>query len=364
MMAATGMCNGIENYSRFLTGRAPGEPPPTLFEYLPKDALLIVDESHVSVPQIGGMFNGDRARKQVLVDHGFRLPSCLDNRPLKFAEWEALRPQTLFVSATPSPWELEKTQGVFSEQLIRPTGLLDPVCEVRPCTNQVDDLMNAAKESIEKGHRVLVTTLTKKMAEALTDYLNECGLKVKYMHSDIDTLERIEIIHGLRLGNFDILVGINLLREGLDIPECGLVAILDADKEGFLRSKTSLVQTIGRAARNVEGTVILYADKMTGSLTAALEETERRRDKQIAYNEAHGITPESVKKIISSALDVRAKANPDKNEFTKLKPSEIAKRKMQLLKDMKAAAADLEFEQAAKYRDELKILEEMELTLL
>jgi excinuclease ABC subunit B len=364
MLQATGMCAGIENYSRFLTGKAAGEPPPTLFEYLPKDAVLFVDESHVAVPQIGGMFKGDRARKNTLSEHGFRLPSCKDNRPLMFEEWDAMRPQTLFVSATPSKWELDKTHGVFSEQLIRPTGLVDPVCIIKPCEHQVDDLMEECRKTIANGNRVLVTTLTKKMAEALSEYLSEAGLKVRYLHSDIETLERIEIIRSLRAGDFDILIGINLLREGLDIPECGLVAILDADKEGFLRSKTSLVQTIGRAARNVEGKVILYADKMTGSLTAALEETERRRAKQIAHNDANGITPESVKKIISSALDVRAKNNDENNEFAKLKPSEIAKRKIQLMKDMKEAAANLEFEKAARCRDELKLLEEIELTLL
>lgn len=364
MLQATGMCAGIENYSRFLTGKAAGEPPPTLFEYLPKDAVLFVDESHVAVPQIGGMFKGDRARKNTLSEHGFRLPSCKDNRPLMFEEWDAMRPQTLFVSATPSKWELDKTHGVFSEQLIRPTGLVDPVCIIKPCEHQVDDLMEECRKTIANGNRVLVTTLTKKMAEALSEYLSEAGLKVRYLHSDIETLERIEIIRSLRAGDFDILIGINLLREGLDIPECSLVAILDADKEGFLRSKTSLVQTIGRAARNVEGKVILYADKMTGSLKEALEETERRRAKQIAHNDANGITPESVKKIISSALDVRAKNNDENNEFAKLKPSEIAKRKIQLMKDMKEAAANLEFEKAARCRDELKLLEEIELTLL
>lgn len=364
MLQATGMCAGIENYSRFLTGKAPGEPPPTLFEYLPKDAVLFVDESHVAVPQIGGMFKGDRARKNTLSEHGFRLPSCKDNRPLMFEEWDAMRPQTLFVSATPSKWELDRTHGVFSEQLIRPTGLVDPICIIKPCEHQVDDLMEECRQTIAKGNRVLVTTLTKKMAEALCEYLTDAALKVRYLHSDIETLERIEIIRGLRAGEFDILIGINLLREGLDIPECGLVAILDADKEGFLRSKTSLIQTIGRAARNVEGKVILYADKMTGSLKEALDETERRRKKQIAHNEANGITPASIKKIISSTLDVKSGLPKNQKEFEKLKPSEIAKRKTQLLKDMKAAAADLEFEKAAQYRDELKVLEEMELALL
>jgi excinuclease ABC subunit B len=280
MLAATGVCAGIENYSRYLTGRAPGEPPPTLFEYLPKDAVLIVDESHVTVPQLHGMYKGDRSRKETLSDYGFRLPSCKDNRPLKFEEWEALRPQSIFVSATPGPWEMQQTQGEFIEQIIRPTGLIDPICVVRPCEHQVDDLIAACRETVAKGLRVLVTTLTKKMAEALTEYLSEAGFKVRYMHSDVETLDRIEIIRNLRLGVCDVLVGINLLREGLDIPECGLVAILDADKEGFLRSKTSLIQTIGRAARNVDGYVILYADKMTNSMTEALGETNRRREKQ------------------------------------------------------------------------------------
>jgi excinuclease ABC subunit B len=284
MMAATGTCPGIENYSRYLTGRAPGEPPPTLFEYLPKDALLIIDESHVTVPQINGMYKGDRARKTTLSEYGFRLPSCADNRPLKFEEWENLRPQTVFVSATPGPWELDKTQGVFAEQIIRPTGLIDPVCVVHSCEHQIDDLIAECQSVIKDGQRVLITTLTKKMAEALTEYLNDAGLKVRYMHSDIEVLERIEIIRDLRLGVFDILIGINLLREGLDIPECSLVAILDADKEGYLRSKTSLIQTIGRAARNVTGRVILYADRITKSMQEALNETNRRRERQQAYN--------------------------------------------------------------------------------
>ncbi len=364
MMQATGTCASIENYSRYLTGRAPGEPPPTLFEYLPKDAMLFVDESHVSVPQIGGMYKGDRARKEVLSEHGFRLPSCKDNRPLMFEEWNAFRPQTLFVSATPGPWELAQTEGVFVEQLIRPTGLVDPVCTIKPCDHQVDDLMEECRQTVSKGFRVLVTTLTKKMAEALTEYLSDANMRVRYLHSDIETLERIEIIRGLRFGDFDILVGINLLREGLDIPECGLVAILDADKEGFLRSKTSLIQTIGRAARNVEGRVILYADKQTKSLTGALEETERRRNKQIAHNELHGITPETIKKTISSSLDMRKKQEDSNSPFKKLSPKEIEKKKNQLLKDMKTAASDLEFEKAATLRDELRALEALEIKFL
>lgn len=365
MMAATGVCAGIENYSRYLTGRAPGQPPPTLFEYLPKDAILIVDESHVAVPQLGGMYKGDRARKTTLFEHGFRLPSCADNRPLKFEEWEEMRPQTIFVSATPGPWELEKTHGTFTEQVIRPTGLIDPVCEIHPCEHQVDDLIHECKQTVAKGYRVLVTTLTKKMAEALTEYLNEAGLKVRYLHSDIETLERIEIIRDLRLGNFDVLVGINLLREGLDIPECGLVAILDADKEGYLRSKTSLLQTIGRAARNVEGKVILYADKMTKSMDGALGETSRRREKQELYNKEHNITPASVKKAISGALQAVCNADyVDVNADTPImNASEISKRKTQLEKQMKEAAGNLEFEEAARLRDEIRKLDKMELEL-
>jgi len=296
MMSATGTCSGIENYSRYLTGRAPGQNPPTLFEYLPKDALLIVDESHVSVPQLSAMYKGDKARKGVLSEHGFRLPSCADNRPLKFEEWEEMRPQTIFVSATPGPWELEKTAGEFVEQIIRPTGLIDPICIVRPCEHQVDDLIAECQLTVKKGMRVLVTTLTKKMAEALTDYMVEAGLRVRYMHSDIETLERMKIIRGLRLGEFEVLVGINLLREGLDIPECGLVAILDADKEGFLRSKTSLIQTIGRAARNIEGKALLYADRITKSMEAAFAETDRRREKQHAYNLEHNLRLKALKR--------------------------------------------------------------------
>ena len=297
MIEATGSCNGIENYSRYLSGRGAGEPPPTLFEYLPENALLIVDESHVTVPQIGAMYKGDFTRKSTLSEYGFRLPSCLDNRPLKFEEWEQFRPQTIYVSATPGNWELERTGGVFTEQIVRPTGLIDPVCIVRPTETQVDDIIAECREAAENGTRVLVTTLTKKMAEALTEYMHEAGVKVRYVHSDVDTLERIEIIRDLRLGVFDVLIGINLLREGLDIPECALVGILDADKEGYLRSRTSLIQTIGRAARNAEGRVILYADKITDSMRYALDETERRRAKQEEWNKAHGITRKLLKRI-------------------------------------------------------------------
>ncbi|MEC9346592.1 MAG: excinuclease ABC subunit UvrB [Pseudomonadota bacterium] len=369
MMQATGACAGIENYSRYLTGRPPGAPPPTLFEYLPENALLFVDESHVTVPQIGGMFRGDFRRKWTLSEFGFRLPSCVDNRPLKFHEWEAMRPQTVHVSATPGAWELERTEGVIVEQVIRPTGLVDPVCIIRPVSTQVDDLMAEARACAEKGQRVLVTTLTKKMAEDLTEYLHENGVRVRYLHSDIDTLERIEIIRDLRLGVFDVLVGINLLREGLDIPECGLVAILDADKEGFLRSETSLVQTIGRAARNVDGRVILYADRMTDSLTRALAETERRREKQTAYNALHGITPQSIRKSISDVMQsvyARDSYTVDVGEDAPvvLTGKDLKAHIAGLEQRMKEAAADLEFEEAARLRDEIKRLENAELEIL
>lgn len=362
MMAAAGTCAGIENYSRYLSGRAPGEAPPTLFEYLPKDALLIIDESHVTVPQIGGMYRGDRARKSVLAEHGFRLPSCMDNRPLKFEEWESIRPQTIFVSATPGPWELNQTQGVFSEQIIRPTGLIDPDVTVRPCEGQVDDLIHECKAVAAKGFRSLVTTLTKKMAEALTEYLGEAGLRVRYLHSEVVTLERIEIIRGLRMGEFDVLVGINLLREGLDIPECGLVAILDADKEGFLRSKTSLIQTIGRAARNAEGRVILYANHMTKSMTEAMGETSRRQQKQRAHNEAHNITPTTVTRQLDASSKVADKEDHFNNKHYK-NIKDLQKEKMKLERQMRDHAANLEFEQAAKLRDELRKLDALELTL-
>lgn len=358
MLETTGHCKGIENYSRYLTGRKPGEPPPTLFEYLPPNALIFIDESHISVPQIGGMFRGDYNRKKTLSEYGFRLPSCVDNRPLKFEEWNMMRGQTVFVSATPGDWELEQSKGVFAEQVIRPTGLTDPVCVVRPVENQVDDLMEECRKVIAKKECVLVTTLTKKMAEDLTEYLNENGIKVRYLHSDIDTLERIEIIRDLRLGVFDVLVGINLLREGLDIPECSLVAILDADKEGFLRSTRSLIQTIGRAARNAEGKVILYADRMTGSIEAALEETNRRREKQIKYNTEHGITPKTIKKSIASSLKEMTEGDfikDDSKEVEDLK--NIDKKLKEYNRKMKEAAQNLEFEEAMVYRDKIKELE-------
>ncbi len=366
MLETTGHCKSIENYSRYLTGRNAGEPPPTLFEYLPEDALLFVDESHVAVPQVGAMYRGDFNRKSTLADYGFRLPSCCDNRPLKFEEWESMRPDTVFVSATPGPWEMERTGGAFTEQVIRPTGLIDPVCIVRPANKQVDDLFAECKVVAAKGMRVLVTTLTKRMAEDLTEYFHENGIRVRYMHSDIETLERIEIIRDLRLGAFDVLVGINLLREGLDIPECALVAILDADKEGFLRSETSLVQTIGRAARNVDGRVILYADNMTRSLEAAIGETNRRREKQQAFNAANGITPATVRARISDVLDSvyehdRVTVDTGLAEEAHLLGHNLRATIDELDKKMRAAAADLEFEEAARLRDEIRRLEQMEL---
>ena len=368
MLEATGVCNGIENYSRYLTGRAPGEPPPTLFEYIPDNAIVFADESHVSVPQIGGMYRGDYRRKFTLAEHGFRLPSCMDNRPLKFEEWDAMRPQSIFVSATPASWEMEQTGGVFTEQVIRPTGLLDPLVEIRPVEMQVDDLLDEVRRVTESGYRTLVTTLTKRMAEDLTEYLHEQGIKVRYMHSDIDTLERIEILRDLRLGAFDVLIGINLLREGLDIPECGLVAILDADKEGFLRSETSLVQTIGRAARNADGRVIMYADKITGSMERAMRETDRRRVKQIAYNEEHGITPETVKKNVEDVLAGLYQGDVDMNRVTAKVEKPLAGANLQavldgLRTDMRKAAENLEFEEAARLRDEIKRLETVDLVV-
>jgi excinuclease ABC subunit B len=390
MMLATGSCAGIENYSRYLTGRRPGEPPPTLFEYIPDNALVFTDESHVTIPQIGGMYRGDFNRKKTLSDYGFRLPSCMDNRPLKFEEWDAMRPNTIHVSATPGPWELDRTGGVFAEQVIRPTGLIDPPVEVRPVQahghSQVDDVIAEVKEVAKAGYRSLVTVLTKRMAEDLTEYMHEQGVRVRYMHSDIDTVERIEIIRDLRLGAFDVLVGINLLREGLDIPECGLVAILDADKEGFLRSETSLVQTIGRAARNVDGKVILYADKITGSMQRAMAETQRRREKQERFNLEHGITPQSVKSQIKDILDsvyekdsltidprdpmsFKRGAGGDKRgrgvkeDSAPFYGHNIKAVIADLEREMREAAADLEFETAARLRDEIKRLQETELLI-
>ena len=367
MMEVTGICAGIENYSRYLTGRKPGEPPPTLFEYLPKDSIVFIDESHVTIPQLGGMYRGDFNRKSTLAEHGFRLPSCIDNRPLKFEEWDSMRPLSVFVSATPREWELNETQGTFVEQIIRPTGLIDPTCIIRPAKDQVDDLIYECKEIAKKNQRALVTVLTKKMAEDLTEYMNEQGIKVRYLHSDIDTLERIEILKDLRTGLFDVLVGINLLREGLDIPECSLVAILDADKEGFLRSETSLIQTIGRAARNIDGRVILYADKETGSIKRAINETERRRIKQKEYNKKNGITPESIKKNIKDILgSVFEKDHLDiqTSDFYEdgiLIGDNLEKHLKDLNRDMLKYAEDLDFENAAKVRDEIRRLEETSL---
>lgn len=373
MLAATGSCQGIENYSRYLTGRKPGEPPPTLFEYIPDNAIVFLDESHVTIPQIGAMYKGDFRRKATLAEYGFRLPSCLDNRPLRFEEWDAMRPQTIAVSATPSAWELEQSGGVFAEQVIRPTGLIDPPVEIRPAKNQVDDVVGEIRETAKAGYRTLCTVLTKRMAEDLTEYLHEQGIRVRYMHSDIDTLERIEIIRDLRLGAFDVLVGINLLREGLDIPECGFVAILDADKEGFLRSETSLVQTIGRAARNVDGKVILYADQETGSMKRAISETSRRREKQVAYNEANGITPQSVKANIADILDsvyekdhvtADIKSITGSDDAGALVGNNLAAHLKALEGEMRDAAADLDFEKAARLRDEIKRLKETELAVM
>jgi len=369
MLEATGVCNGIENYSRYLTGRAPGEPPPTLFEFIPDHAIVFADESHVSIPQIGGMYRGDYRRKFTLAEHGFRLPSCMDNRPLKFEEWDAMRPQSVYVSATPSNWELEQSGGVFTEQVIRPTGLLDPEVEIRPVEMQVDDLLDEIRKVSADGYRTLVTTLTKRMAEDLTEYLHEQGIRVRYMHSDIDTLERIEILRDLRLGTFDVLIGINLLREGLDIPECGLVAILDADKEGFLRSETSLIQTIGRAARNADGRVIMYADRITGSMERALNETERRREKQITYNQEHGITPETVRKNVDDILAGLYQGDTDQSRVTaKIDDKLAGGSNLQavldgLRSDMRKAAENLEFEEAARLRDEVKRLEAVDLAI-
>jgi excinuclease ABC subunit B len=368
MIAATGSCAGIENYSRFLTGRLPGEPPPTLFEYLPDNALLFVDESHQTVPQVGGMARGDHRRKITLAEYGFRLPSCIDNRPLRFNEWDAMRPQTVCVSATPGGWEMEQSGGVFAEQVIRPTGLIDPPVTIRPIEDQVQDCINECRETAGKGYRTLVTTLTKRMAEDLTEFMHEAGLKVRYMHSDVETLERIELIRDLRLGVYDVLVGINLLREGLDIPECGLVCILDADKEGFLRSETSLIQTIGRAARNVDGRVILYADRMTGSMERAIAETDRRREKQSEYNLEHGITPATIKRNIHDIVADTASRDGVLVEVDAEGANNLVGHNLRgyiedLEKKMRAAAADLEFEEAGRLRDEIRRLEATELGL-
>ncbi|WP_116087529.1 excinuclease ABC subunit UvrB [Tropicimonas sp. IMCC34011] len=368
MLEATGSCNGIENYSRYLTGRAPGEPPPTLFEFIPDNAIVFCDESHVSVPQIGAMYKGDYRRKFTLAEHGFRLPSCMDNRPLKFEEWDAMRPQSVFVSATPAAWELEQSGGVFAEQVIRPTGLLDPPVEVRPVEMQVDDLLDEIRRVSQAGYRTLATVLTKRMAEDLTEYLHEQGIRVRYMHSDIDTIERIEILRDLRLGAFDVLVGINLLREGLDIPECGLVAILDADKEGFLRSETSLIQTIGRAARNADGRVIMYADRITGSMERAMRETDRRREKQVAYNEEHGITPATIRKNVEDVLSGLYQGDTDMNRVTAKVDKPLVGANLQahldgLREKMRKAAENLEFEEAARLRDEVKRLETVDLVV-
>ena len=365
MLITTGSCQGIENYSRYLSGRNPGEPPPTLFEYIPDNSLLFIDESHVTVPQIGGMYKGDYSRKTTLSDHGFRLPSCKDNRPLKFEEWEYMRPKTIFISATPGNWELNSTEGVFTEQVIRPTGLVDPICKVKPAKNQIDDLLHEIQKVILKNERVLVTTLTKKMSENISDFLKENAIKVKYLHSDIDTVERMEIIRDLRLGEFDVLVGINLLREGLDIPECSLVAILDADREGFLRSKTSLIQTIGRAARNINGTVLLYADTITKSIKEALLETDRRRKKQIEWNKKNKITPKSVTKRVENLVDeITQKDKSMREDDKEIKSGHNLKKHIKQLKiDMYKTAEELNFERAAEIRDEISKLEKNELNI-